>query len=155
VHETGNAPPAASAARFLRVDDGKIGAPILSLVQTMLRHFRPFLVIPLLAVGCIQDPQYVIPELKGHVVDQAANPVGRALVKLIRIEGGGNASVPIDYTETNGNGEFAFSEAHLEDSSPFVNVVSKWGYEPDAQDVQIGISPKKRDVFVLKELAKK
>jgi hypothetical protein len=116
-------------------------------MPTILRHFRLFLILPFLAIGCARPPNF--PEFKGHVVDQVGNPVSDALVKLIRRRDNPLFNAPIDYAMTDGNGDFDFSETDLGNGSKFVIVVSKRDYEPDAQDVSISTSPVKRDAFVL------
>jgi hypothetical protein len=109
--------------------------------------------LPFAAISCAKPPNF--PEFKGHVVDQAGKPVPGAIVKLVKIENDPIVSAAIDYAETDGNGDFDFSETDLKDGKKFVIVVNKRGFDSDAQEVSLWESPKERDVFVLKESVKK
>ncbi len=108
---------------------------------------------PLSAMSCAKPPNF--PEFKGHVVDQVGNPVPGAMVKLVKIEDDPVLSAAIDYVETDGNGDFDFSEPDLQGGKKFWLAVNKRGFDPDAQKVSIWESPKERDVFVLNESKKR
>jgi hypothetical protein len=106
------------------------------------------------AFGCAKDDL----EFKGHVVDGAGKPIPDVLVKLVQIADNPALTAPVDYATTDGNGDFEFPDVECSGRSRFFLVVSKKGYEPDAQEVSLGATNdrkrKELDEFVLNESAR-